>query len=1138
MLEITSSTVRLVLLGGAWLHAPDRKAWKLERKTAALLTFLTLEGGTTRSRLAGLLWPDSLESTARNNLSQVARRLREGAGIALLTGDDRLNLSPELSIDASNLELEAFTGNDETVLGFAGELLEGLDYDDCPEFQDWLLIKRESFLALRRDAHLRRSQAAEQAGQSRLALEHANQVLELDPVSEVAHRHVMRLHYQNGDRGAALNAFERCKQTLEQELGVPPLPETLALAEAISQGATVQQTTAIRLEIPLTVLRPPVLIGREIEWAQLETAWNQGMQIVICGEPGIGKSRLLFDFAASHGQHLLLEGRPGDTNVSFSSYARSFRRAISTNPTLELEDWVRSELSRLLPELTNAAPAALQNQEEKLRFFEAIACALETICQQQVLSSIVVDDLQFMDAASLEAHEYIVTRLTPTGLRFLNAHRTNDLSATLEERIQTEIGSGTTARIEIKALEAEQVARWISSLEIGSTSDFSARLVKHTGGNPMFMLETIKSLLETNQLAQNAALPTPTRVGTLIRQRLERLSSSALRLARVAAITGTDYSLGLAAKILETNALDLSEIAGEVEQAQLMTSDRFAHDLIFEAVQAGTPKSIATFVHTQTASHLETGNAEPARIAHHWLAAGQSIKAVPYFQTAANQATKQYQLRDVVQYATQGAEILEQSGNPEQAWSFWAKAREALRELSVGEELEAIIKALHRTANNPKQRTESLEAECDMWIKQNNLEKATQIAEQSMQAAHGTNDLHALERAESNLAMVCWRQGKSQQAARHFAASNEYSKTFLQQRIDLGSPKDEIDRAKHRLADGLGSHAVILDNLGRYTDAEISHKQGIVLLRELHHPATLAVSLTNLSVNCLEQGRAREALEYLIEAKKQHELLTEKTLDSIYTKIIFVHVYLKLQHYTQALETALQIKNVIEQGPHPWLLTAYLRLSTLYRILGAFDQSKTLLDLAKLIPTHNKSIEAVSQHQAMLLLEQGQNPSEDALEVLNKLPKDEWVHYWYKSHLELLPLFSANVRMKIVNETLQNTALKSMNGLQILAMTRGAQIQLEKGKHKKALELSQRAIELLKDYEPELQRGEVLLTHQRALEANNHGDAKTHLKHMISWLLRIANHHVPAEYRESFLTCNPHNRAILGLVRNADFEMI
>jgi DNA-binding SARP family transcriptional activator len=1137
-MQTTSSTVRLELLGGALLHVPERKAWKLERKTAALLAFLTLEGGTARSRLAGLLWPDSIESTARNNLSQVSRRLREGAGIALLTGDDRLSLSPELSIDASILELEAFAGNDESVLGFTGELLEGLDYDDCPEFQDWLLLKRENFLGLRRDAHLRRSKAAEQAGQPRLALEHANQVLELDPVSEVAHRHVMRLHYQNGDRGAALNAFERCKQTLEQELGVPPLPETLALAEAISHGATVEQTILARLEIPLTVLRPPVLIGREHEWAQLEQAWNQGLQIVIYGEPGIGKSRLLFDFATSHGSHLLLEGRPGDRNVSFSSYARSLRRVLSQYPTLELEDWVRSELSRLLPELTSTAPAPLQSQEEKLRFFEAIACALETICQQQVLSSMVVDDLQFMDAASLEAHEYIVTRLTPTGLRFLNAHRTNELPDTLEERIQTEIGTGTTTRLEIKPLEAEQVSRWITSLEISAASDLGRRLVKHTGGNPMFMLETIKSLLETNQLAQNAALPTPTRVGALIRQRLERLSSSALRLARVAAITGTDYSLGLAAKILETNALDLSEIAGELEQAQLMIAERFAHDLIFEAVRTDTPKSIATFVHQQTATHLENSQAEPARIAHHWIEAGQPINAVSHLENAVVKAVEQYQLREIVKHATQAATILEQANKPETAWEFWTRVRDTMRELAVGDELEVVIQALHRTASTPTQRAETLEAECEMWINRGNLSKAKRIADQSMEVARELDDLHVLELAEANLGKIAWMQGKSTQAATHFATSNEYGRLLLQQRIDLDAPQDEINRAKAGLAMGFANHAIILDNFGRYAESELEHKQAVEMLREVRDMITLNQELSNISITLLDQGRTREAIVYLEEANKNAASLTESTIGTISQYCTTSDAYLMLDQYTLALEYANRARGIAEQAQHPHLHATLIRLGTLHRILGAVEQAKDFFETSRISIMENITFRnPLARQYAVLLLEQNEDASAMVLEALTVLSKSEHVFRWYKTHLELLACLTPAERMPIINETLKKPALQSMKSLHILALTRGAQTQLEFGKPKKALDFSQRAIDLLKNYEPDLQRAEVLLAHQRALEANNHPDATAHLERTLAWLRDVADNHVPPEYRQSFLERNPHNAAILELARNAGLEI-
>jgi tetratricopeptide (TPR) repeat protein len=779
----------------------------------------------------------------------------------------------------------------------------------------------------------------------------------------------------------------------------------------------------------------------------------------------------------------------------------------------------------------------LQNQEEKLRFFEAIARALQTICQQQNLSSVIADDLQFMDAASLEAHEYIVTRLTPTGLHFLNTHRSNELPATLEDHFQSSIAAGNTQRIEIKALEAEQVARWITSLEINAP-DLSTRLVKHTGGNPMFMLETIKSLLETNQLAQNAALPTPTRVGTLIRQRLERLSSGALRMARVAAITGTDYSLGLAAKILETNAMDLSEIAGELEQAQLMISERFAHDLIFEAVQAGTPKSIATFVHTQTATHLENTEAEPARIAHHWIEAGQPMNAVSHLENATLKAVEQYQLREIVKHATQAAEILEQANNPEAAWGFWTQVRDVMRELAVGDELEVVIQALHRTANTPKQRAETLEAECQMWVKRGNLSKAKRIAEQLMEAGRELDDLHVLELAENNLGMVAWMQGKSTQAAAHFAASNEYGRLLLQQRIDLGAPQDEINRAKAGLAMGFANHATILDNFGRYAEAELEHKQAIEMLRDVRDMITLNQELSNISITFLDQGRNREAIVYLQEANANAASLTESTMGNISQYATTSDAYLMLDQYTLALEYANRGRIIAEQAQHVQLHAILIRLGTLHRILGAVEQAKDFFETSLISMMENITYRnSLMRQYAVLLLEQNKEASAMALEALTTLSKSEHVFRWYKTHLELLSCLAPSERMPIVNETLKKPALQSMKGLHILALTRGAQTQLEFGKPKKALDFSQRAIDLLKDYEPDLQRAELLLTHQRALEANLRPDAPAHLERTLAWLLSVADNNVPPEYRQSFLERNPHNAAILELARNAGFEI-
>ncbi|MCV4939798.1 ATP-binding protein, partial [Escherichia coli] len=79
--------------------------------------------------------------------------------------------------------------------------------------------------------------------------------------------------------------------------------------------------------IPVAVLRPPVLAGREREWAQMEQAWDAGRYIAIGGEGGSGKTRLMLDFIYSKVPKeavLHLQARPGDAAVPYSGHARNF----------------------------------------------------------------------------------------------------------------------------------------------------------------------------------------------------------------------------------------------------------------------------------------------------------------------------------------------------------------------------------------------------------------------------------------------------------------------------------------------------------------------------------------------------------------------------------------------------------------------------------------------------------------------------------------------------------------------------------------------------------------------------------------------------------------------------------------------
>lgn len=219
----------LRLLGRPLLLAPGGRPAPLERKAAALLAYLAVEGAARRAALITLLWPDTREAAARNNLVHLLRKLAVQAGRPVVEGRETLSLAPDVEVD---LAAPVLTGADLSRPG-AGLLLGTCTYDDCPELDDWLRAERErleewALLSLRAEAeHL------EQLGDHAAALRCARRLADLDPLSEDACQRLMRLHARHGDRHRALRAYERLCAALRRELSAEPLPETAALALAV-----------------------------------------------------------------------------------------------------------------------------------------------------------------------------------------------------------------------------------------------------------------------------------------------------------------------------------------------------------------------------------------------------------------------------------------------------------------------------------------------------------------------------------------------------------------------------------------------------------------------------------------------------------------------------------------------------------------------------------------------------------------------------------------------------------------------------------------------------------------------------------------------------------------------------------------
>ena len=275
-----------------------------------LLVYLVFnrEKQVSRESLMALFWPDESEQNARNNLRQSLYQLRK------LLGDTKNGEEAHLTVTRQTVQfnqesdyeadVQAFlhgidTGDLETAVShYQGELLPGFTCDSL-EFESWLRQEREHLhnLALETMAELTRDYL--QNGRYDKAQTTAQKQIQLEPWREQAHRQLMQAFTLGGNRNKALQQFELCQATLQEELGVAPTEETITLFEDIKSG---RLTPAASTES----VRPPIktkhnlptdttpLIGRELEIEQISQRIIKDKQrlITILGPGGMGKTRL------------------------------------------------------------------------------------------------------------------------------------------------------------------------------------------------------------------------------------------------------------------------------------------------------------------------------------------------------------------------------------------------------------------------------------------------------------------------------------------------------------------------------------------------------------------------------------------------------------------------------------------------------------------------------------------------------------------------------------------------------------------------------------------------------------------------------------------------------------------------------
>ena len=678
----------LSLLGGFRARLDDRSL-TLSKKAQALLAHLALSPGQTepRARLAGLLWGDRADEQARNSLRQTLFELRRVLGPAgegcLIADHERVALDPiNLSVDV--LELERAIGEDtlaaleRAAALYAGELLAGLMVKD-PAFESWLAGERERVheLGLRVLGSLLARQTA--AGLPERAIETALRLLAIDPLQETVHRALMRLYAAQGRGAAALRRYQVCVEALWRELRVEPEAETKRLYQEIlaqrsSQApATAGASRASAPAVPRSgeaSARLP-LIGRSAELAHVRAALRLSGEgrtrvVAVLGEAGIGKTRFVEEIAvdaAGEGCRLI-QGRahPSEQILPFGLWVTALRESHALDDADALKAlasaW-RQELARLFPELGGRAGPARSGIDDHLRIFEAVGELLDALARKKRLW-VILEDAHWADQTSLRLVAFLARRLRGASVSIVLTARIEEVdlspfTRSILAELRSEPGLLDVALAPLAREETVALVRALAGA--GADLDLEERVWRASEGNPLVVVETMRTLHERGPNTPQGALPIPEGVRRILGERLDRLTERPREVVGVAAVIGREFDLGLLQEVAGLHTHELTAAMEELVRRRILHQAGehidFTHDRIRELAYEEIVEARRRLLHAAVAAAIERRHAQDldahrAALAGHYRRAQIWEKAVAHLRATASQAAERGAYRDAV----------------------------------------------------------------------------------------------------------------------------------------------------------------------------------------------------------------------------------------------------------------------------------------------------------------------------------------------------------------------------------------------------------------------------------------------------------------------------------------------------------
>lgn len=749
----------------------------------------------------------------------------------------------------------------------------------------------------------------------------------------------------------------------------------------------------------------PDLIGRKDELTYLEEELGKvkkgkGKGILVCGEAGIGKTRLMDE----------LEMKALDRGYKVMKGECLYQK--ETDPYLPFTEAFKKDLDKSMFQKLFPSPSEEVSDSHiqylRDRMLEFFSDLLDNLVKEKPVL-IVIEDIHWSDRASLHMLHFLARTSRKKKVMICATFRPEDLVekkgiehplAIMLQRVSRE---KLFQIINLERLDHNETAEMINS--IFEAEDVPEPLVDlvhaESEGNPLFIEEVVKTLKE-----QGAILRTdekwrleevevdniPKTIRDIIDARIGLLEKDARKIVQYASVAGPYFNLDILMDAIKwDNDEDFLDKLDKMIDARLIEEDttspelvyRFTHAKIQEVVYSEMTTAKVQMVHGKIGRSLEKryeGNLDPViyDLVRHFYHSKDKKKALDYAIKAGDKARNMYALDESEVYYEQALEVLDKMNETQAllltkvevlnkvAYIYflkteWGKALDkAWESVRINEKLKA-----------PIRMAESLRTIGEIHTKQVEIEKAMEVYGQALSISEKHDDAHGISDTYLGMASVYMKKGKYDEVTDYLEKALMYAekaedKTVLEKIYNefgiLLREKGDLDQAIEYYIKSLklGSKSGNLYNMAKaynnlgtaYYDTEEWSKaieyfeRCINTSRDIGYTRGIMYGLNNAAQAYSQIGEMERAIKMCEEALLLSEKLNEEIMvGGVYST--YGNIYKEMKDWKQAAKYFQKGMEVFERlGVPYYLASTYYEMGVMYKEMGELEKSRTSLEAA------------------------------------------------------------------------------------------------------------------------------------------------------------------------------------------------